>query len=86
MIASLRDEYEVSSPEMDMAVDATLAAGGKGARMTGAGTLAESDADGQRLVTVREAARVALWWVRPFSRVLVGLTRSKSLDTNVGQP
>jgi galactokinase len=35
--ASLRDDYEVSSPELDTAVDAALAAGAVGARMTGAG-------------------------------------------------
>jgi galactokinase len=35
--ASLRDDYEVSSPELDTAVEAALAAGALGARMTGAG-------------------------------------------------
>jgi galactokinase len=35
--ASLRDDYEVSSPELDAAVEAALAAGALGARMTGAG-------------------------------------------------
>ncbi|MGH3821313.1 MAG: galactokinase [Pseudonocardiaceae bacterium] len=34
---SLRDDYEVSSPELDCAVDAALAAGALGARMTGGG-------------------------------------------------
>lgn len=34
---SLRDDYEVSSPELDLAVDAALAAGALGARMTGGG-------------------------------------------------
>ena len=34
---SLRDDYEVSSPELDSAVDAALAAGAHGARMTGGG-------------------------------------------------
>jgi galactokinase len=34
---SLRDDYEVSSPELDAAVDAALEAGALGARMTGAG-------------------------------------------------
>ncbi len=34
---SLRDEYEVSSEELDVAVDAALSAGAIGARMTGAG-------------------------------------------------
>jgi galactokinase len=34
---SLRDDYEVTSTELDTAVDAALAAGAYGARMTGAG-------------------------------------------------
>ncbi|QIZ36713.1 galactokinase [Saccharopolyspora sp. ASAGF58] len=35
--ASLRDDYRVSSPELDLAVDSALAAGALGARMTGGG-------------------------------------------------
>jgi galactokinase len=35
--ASLRDDYEVSSPELDTAVEAAVTAGAVGARMTGAG-------------------------------------------------
>jgi galactokinase len=35
--ASLRDDYEVSSPELDLTVEAALAAGAWGARMTGGG-------------------------------------------------
>jgi galactokinase len=35
--ASLRDDYEVSAPELDTAVEAAKAAGALGARMTGAG-------------------------------------------------
>jgi galactokinase len=35
--ASLRDDYEVSSPELDLAVEAARAAGAHGARMTGGG-------------------------------------------------
>lgn len=34
---SLADDYDVSCPELDAAVDAALAAGALGARMTGAG-------------------------------------------------
>ncbi|WP_034268734.1 galactokinase [Haloechinothrix halophila] len=34
---SLRDDYEVTSPELDTAVEAALAAGAVGARMTGGG-------------------------------------------------
>ncbi|MEY2951686.1 MAG: hypothetical protein RL622_763, partial [Actinomycetota bacterium] len=35
--ASLRDDYTVSCPELDAAVDASLAAGALGARMVGGG-------------------------------------------------
>ncbi|MFI7482805.1 galactokinase [Kocuria sp. M1R5S2] len=35
--ASLRDDYEVSCPELDLAVDTALTAGALGARMTGGG-------------------------------------------------
>ncbi|MCQ1948245.1 galactokinase [Arthrobacter sp. zg-Y1116] len=35
--ASLRDDFEVSCPELDLAVDTALAAGALGARMTGGG-------------------------------------------------
>ena len=34
---SLRDDYEVSCPELDLAVESALAAGALGARMTGGG-------------------------------------------------
>lgn len=34
---SLRDDFEVSAPELDLAVDTVLAAGADGARMTGGG-------------------------------------------------
>ena len=37
MATSLRDDFEVSSPELDAAVDAAVAAGALGARMTGGG-------------------------------------------------
>ncbi|WP_431805703.1 galactokinase [Microbacterium paraoxydans] len=35
--ASMRDDFEISTPELDTAVDAALAAGALGARMTGGG-------------------------------------------------
>jgi galactokinase len=35
--ASLRDDFKVSVPELDCAVDAALSAGALGARMTGGG-------------------------------------------------
>jgi galactokinase len=48
--ASLRDDYEVSSPELDVAVEAARAAGALGARMTGGGfggsAIALVEADG----------------------------------------
>jgi len=34
---SLRDDYEVSCPELDLAVTTALASGASGARLTGAG-------------------------------------------------
>ncbi len=35
--ASMRDDFEISAPELDTAVDTALAAGALGARMTGGG-------------------------------------------------
>lgn len=35
--ASMRDDFEISVPELDLAVETTLAAGALGARMTGGG-------------------------------------------------
>lgn len=35
--ASMRDDFEISTPELDTAVEAALAAGAQGARMTGGG-------------------------------------------------
>ncbi|MGW6409139.1 galactokinase [Streptomyces vinaceus] len=53
--ASLRDDYEVSCPELDLAVSTAEAAGAYGARMTGGGfggsALALIDADGEAAVT-----------------------------------
>ncbi|MVU81215.1 galactokinase [Nocardia sp. ET3-3] len=59
--ASLRDDFEVSAPPLDTAVDAALAAGAHGARMTGGGfggsviALVDHDATGPVLSAVREA-------------------------------
>ena len=53
--ASLRDDYEVSSPELDTAVAAAVDAGAVGARMTGAGFGGSAIA----LVRAGEAGRVA---------------------------
>ena len=35
--ASMRDDFEISSPELDLAVDTALSAGAVGSRMTGGG-------------------------------------------------
>ncbi|MEE2036317.1 galactokinase [Nocardiopsis sp. CT-R113] len=61
--ASLRDDYEVTVPEVDTAVDAALAAGALGARITGGGfggcviVLVGADAVRTCVKTVREAYR-----------------------------
>ncbi|MFL1377566.1 galactokinase [Nocardiopsis protaetiae] len=59
--ASLRDDYEVSVPEVDTAVDTALSAGALGARITGGGfggcVIALVDAD--RADAVAEAVRAA---------------------------
>jgi len=63
--ASLRDDYEVSSPELDTAVAAAVAAGAIGARMTGAGfggsaiALAAADLAGRVGDRVRDAFAAA---------------------------
>ncbi|MGW0363720.1 galactokinase [Streptomyces sp. NPDC002990] len=63
--ASLRDDYEVSCPELDLAADTASAAGAYGARMTGGGfggsALALIDADAETAVAraVTEAFRTA---------------------------
>ncbi len=59
--ASLRDDYEVSVPELDVAVDAALRAGVYGARMTGGGfggsaiALADTDRLGQVQTAIETA-------------------------------
>ncbi|PFG40549.1 galactokinase [Georgenia soli] len=58
---SLRDDYEVSSPELDLAVAAARGAGAHGARMTGGGfggstiALVEADAAGAVTTAVADA-------------------------------
>lgn len=56
---SLRDDYEVSCPELDLAVDAARAAGAHGARMTGGGfggsAIALVDADAAERIAVAVA-------------------------------
>ncbi|MGW8975859.1 galactokinase [Streptomyces platensis] len=52
--ASLRDDFEISCRELDLAVDSALAAGALGARMTGGGF------GGSAIVLVEEAAATAV--------------------------
>ncbi|MFF4379984.1 galactokinase [Kitasatospora sp. NPDC001547] len=58
--ASLRDDYRVSCPETDLAVEAALAAGAHGARMTGGGfggsVIALVDADAAERVAAAATA------------------------------
>ena len=69
--ASLRDDYEVSCPELDLAVAAALDAGAHGARMTGGGfggsAIALVDLD--RLDEVRAAVLHALPQAELFTAV-----------------
>ncbi|MCW2829954.1 MAG: galK [Aeromicrobium sp.] len=68
--ASLRDDFQVSCPELDVAVEACLAAGALGARMTGGGfggsVIALAPLDG--VGTIREAVEAryaAHQWPQP---------------------
>ncbi len=68
--ASLRDDFEVSVPELDVAVDAALAGGALGARMTGGGfggcALALSRTDDVPAVRISvERAYGKLGWPSP---------------------
>ncbi|HEV2592572.1 MAG TPA: galactokinase family protein [Gaiellaceae bacterium] len=62
--ASLRDDFEVSTPEIDRLVDTVIAAGAAGARLTGAGfggcivAVVEGDALGAVSAAVPHALRV----------------------------
>ena len=60
---SLRDDYEVTVPALDLAVDAARAAGAHGARMTGGGfggsTIALVEADAAEQVAAAIAAAFA---------------------------
>lgn len=62
--ASLRDDYEVSCAELDVAVQAAVAAGALGARMTGGGFGGSAIA----LVEARDVERVRAGVVRAFAR------------------
>ncbi len=60
---SLRDDFEVSCPELDLAVDTALAAGALGARMTGGGFGGSALA----LVESKESGRVRAAILDAFS-------------------
>jgi galactokinase len=84
--ASLRDDYEVSTPTLDGVVEAALAAGALGARMTGGGfggsvvVLAErARADGVLRGTLAQAGAQG-WMVRPAG----GATRRRT-DSHRGR-
>jgi len=62
--ASLRDDYEVSSPELDALVDLALGAGAAGARLTGAGFGGCAVA----LADERTADAVARTWTERYGR------------------
>ena len=70
--ASLRDDFEVSWPEADAAVEAALAAGASGARMIGGGfggsvlALAGSDAAGAVRAAVAAAFAHRAWTAPEF--------------------
>ena len=59
---SLRDDFEISVPELDLAVDASIAAGALGARMTGGGFGGAAIA----LIDVADAERVQQHVLRAF--------------------
>ena len=69
--ASLRNDYDVSTPTLDRVVDAALAAGAIGARVTGGGfggavvAIAERESAEDVLRSTLEQAGVQGWIVRP---------------------
>ncbi len=78
--ASLRDNYEVSCRELDVAVDAALEAGAEGARMTGGGFGGSAVA----LVRREDVPAVAAGVADTFSRA--GLAGPRFLEAAPGGP
>ncbi|RIK14792.1 MAG: galactokinase [Acidobacteria bacterium] len=78
--ASLRDDYEVSCRELDVAVDAALEAGAEGARMTGGGFGGSAVA----LVRREDVPAVAAAVAAAFSRA--GLAGPRFLEAAPGGP
>jgi galactokinase len=74
--ASLRDDYEVSTARLDRLVDAALAAGAIGARLTGGGfggsivALAERDEAGRVLEGILRREGAQGWVVTPADGAL----------------
>jgi galactokinase len=65
---SLRDDFEVTVPALDVAVDAALAAGALGARMTGGGfggSIVALAHDGAQVATAVEQAFAERGWPEP---------------------
>ncbi|MEO6999806.1 MAG: galactokinase [Terracoccus sp.] len=84
---SLRDDFEVSSAELDVAVDAAIAAGAYGARMTGGGfggsaiALVRPGGSGAVVTAVRRAYQEQ-GWKRPRTfRVTAGAGASRDERT-----
>ncbi|AIY17453.1 galactokinase [Pimelobacter simplex] len=72
---SLREDFEVSVPELDTAVDAALAAGALGARLTGGGfggcTIAlVAEATAPAIATAVDDAYAAAGWPAPTHRTV----------------
>ena len=89
--ASLRDDYEVSCPELDEAVDAARGAGALGARMTGGGfggaaiALVENDAQQH----VRDQVRQVFadrGWLEPVIFAVVPAAGAARVRPVVGRP
>lgn len=82
--ASLRDDYEVSCPELDLTVDAALTGGALGARMTGGGfggcalVLVPTDRRDAVLAGVHEAL-TGRGWTAPVFLPTVGGTAAEPL-------
>jgi galactokinase len=83
--ASLRDDYEVSCPELDVAAAAARSAGALGARMTGGGFGGSTVAlvpvgDVPAVVAAVTAAFEARGWPPPVSRVVEPVDGAHRLD------
>jgi galactokinase len=81
--ASLRDDYEVSSPELDFIVEAARAAGASGARLTGAGF------GGCAVVLARKdildglSQDIEVHYVRKFGKTPGLITLTENFETEV---